>query len=209
MEEFWDSVLLYTCVNWKHYQAAERYIGFVLSFLTEGSAASWRRNYIKKHAEKGTFLQQNKDEFTQEIKEEFAPTFSKEEALESLKSLRQGNTPIDTHNITFKGLVAKAGIEKEAVSLISLYQDSITGGLLARILNHEQPENLTTINDWYNKAAQHEKQWLRLRQIQGRLRGIRNDNYQQPNQNYQKKKFTPQTRTWRGLQRRRIEWTEV
>ncbi|KJA13958.1 hypothetical protein HYPSUDRAFT_125207, partial [Hypholoma sublateritium FD-334 SS-4] len=50
-ETFWDSVLLYTGVNHKHYKDAPRYIGFVLSYMTEGSAATWRRNFIKAHTD--------------------------------------------------------------------------------------------------------------------------------------------------------------
>ena len=202
-ETFWDSVLLYTSVNQKHYKEATKYIGFVLSYMTEGSAAAWRRNYIKAHVlPTGHLLFPSTDTFNEEIRQEFEPTFSKEDALKQLKSLRQGNTPIDSHNIAFKGLVAQAGIKGETVNVISLYQDSIRMPLLAKILSNEEPGNLTTIEDWYNKATQHEKQWLRLKQIQERFRGHRgNDNDFRNNNNnrYQgTKKFTPQMRTWRN-----------
>ena len=202
-QTFWDSVLLYTSVNAKHYKEATKYIGFVLSYMTEGSTAAWRRNYIKAHVlPTGHLLFPSTNTFNEEIQKEFEPTFSKEDALELLKSLRQGNTPIDNHNITFKGLVAQAGIKGETVNIISLYQDSIRMPLLAKILLNEEPGNLVTIEDWYNKVTQHEKQWLHLKQIQERFRGHRgsNNDYRNNNNNrYQgTKKFTPQMRTWRN-----------
>ena len=202
-EGFKKSCTLYMMLRSADFDTTRTATAWILSYMTEGSAAAWRRNYIKAHVlPTGHLLFPSTDTFNEEIRQEFEPTFSKEDALEQLKSLRQGNTPIDSHNIAFKGLVAQAGIKGETVNVISLYQDSIRMPLLAKILSNEEPGNLTTIEDWYNKATQHEKQWLRLKQIQERFRGHRgNDNDYRNNSNnrYQgTKKFTPQMRTWRN-----------
>lgn len=166
-KQFLNAIKLYLLVNDTIYNTDDRKIAFVLSFLTKGSAEQWQNNFIEKSllTALGTYTS-----FLTEFEKSFKQTYAKESALEQLKVLRQGNKGIDDHNINFKGLVKLAGIKEEAINVISMYQDSLHPALLTKILSTEDVSTLT-IDDWYSKAALHEKNWIRMKAILNRNKG--------------------------------------
>lgn len=195
-EGFWDSILLYLSTNEDTYDTDAKIIGFILSYMTLGSAESWRRNYLLKNTQANHMVSlTNKDQFIIDIIKEFKPTYSKETAHEHLKSMRQGNTSIDIHNINFKNLVTQAGLTTETKSVIALYQDSLRPVLLNKILSSE--DEPVTINDWYEKATKFEKQYQRIQMMRERNAGGKKPTTTTTNQN-QNPRNRPYQGNWRG-----------
>jgi Ty3 transposon capsid-like protein len=112
-KEFLQNVEVYIDVNHKTYNNNLRKIVFVLSFMTTGSAATWKAQFIKEAYAKpvpanpndrlGTYTQFRKD-----LIEAFSMFDSVGDALDKLQSLRKKkNESIDKHIARFKMLAAK------------------------------------------------------------------------------------------------------
>jgi hypothetical protein len=115
-KEFLQNVEVYMDVNHETYNNNLRKIAFVLSFMTTGSAATWKAQFIKEayvkpvptnpNARLGTYTQFRKD-----LIKAFSMFDSVGDVLDELRSLRKKKTEsIDEHIAKFKMLAAKSKI---------------------------------------------------------------------------------------------------
>ena len=111
LNKFLQDILVYLTVNKEVYNNNEKKIAYLLSFMTEGDAASWKEEFLAqkiKEAEKnntnlklGTFK-----EVKDMIKKLFEPFNRPGDALEEMKRLQMTNNGnIDEHVAKFKMLV--------------------------------------------------------------------------------------------------------
>ena len=103
LNKFLQDVLVYLTVNREVYNNNEKKIAYLLSFMTEGDAASWKEEFLARkidEAEKnntdlklGTFK-----EVKETIKKSFEPFDGPGDALEEMKRLRMANNSnLDEH----------------------------------------------------------------------------------------------------------------
>jgi Retrotransposon gag protein len=139
------------------YNNDSRKIAFVLSFMTTGSAATWKTQFIKEayakpapanpNARLGTYTQFRKD-----LMETFSMFDSVGDALDELRSLRKKkNKSIDEHIAKFKMLAAKSKIGTINPLSIELFKKTLTWALTLQLMRLETL--LKTIDDWYKWAA--------------------------------------------------------
>jgi hypothetical protein len=113
-KEFLQNVEVYMDVNHETYNNNLRKIAFVLSFMTTGSAATWKAQFIEEAHGKpvptnpnnrlGTYTQFRKD-----LIKAFSMFDSVGDALDELRSLRKKkNELIDKHIARFKMLAVKS-----------------------------------------------------------------------------------------------------
>jgi Domain of unknown function (DUF4939) len=113
-KEFLQNVEVYMDVNHETYNNNLRKIAFVLSFMTTGSAATWKAQFIEEAYGKpvptnpndrlGTYTQFRKD-----LIKAFSMFDSVGDALDELRSLRKKkNELIDKHIARFKMLAVKS-----------------------------------------------------------------------------------------------------
>ena len=111
LNKFLQDVLIYLTVNKEVYNNDEKKIAYLLSFMTEGDAASWKEEFLARKIEEaekndtdlklGTFK-----EVKEMIKKLFEPFNGPGDALEEMKQLRMANNSnIDKHVAKFKMLV--------------------------------------------------------------------------------------------------------
>jgi Retrotransposon gag protein len=134
-----------------------RKIVFVLSFMTAGSAATWKAQFIKEayakpastnpNARLGTYTQFRKD-----LVEAFSMFDSVGDVLDELQSLRKKkDESIDEHIAKFKMLAAKSKIDTTNPLSIELFKETLPWALMLQLMRLETP--LKTIDDWYKWVA--------------------------------------------------------
>jgi Ty3 transposon capsid-like protein len=156
-KEFLQNIEVYMDVNHKTYNNDLRKIVFVLSFMTRGSAATWKAQFIEEAYAKpalanpndrlGTYIQFRKD-----LIEAFSMFDSVRNTLDELRSLRKKkNELIDKHIAKFKMLAAKSKINTTNPLSIELFKETLPWALTLELMKLETP--LKTIDDWCEWAA--------------------------------------------------------
>ena len=117
---------MYLLVNSKIYEDDLKKIAFMLSYINDGDAASWKEQLVEETfnlairqnlpPDFGTF-----NNFLAELKQAFEPYDSPGDALEELKELQMGNTPIDKHIAQYKMLVTKSKLKNDNSVVIDMF----------------------------------------------------------------------------------------
>jgi Domain of unknown function (DUF4939) len=174
-KEFLQNIEVYMDVNHKTYNNDLRKIVFVLSFMTTGSAAIWKTQFIEEADAKpvsanpndrlGTYIQFRKD-----LIEVFLMFDSVGDALDKLRSLRKKkNKLIDEHIACFKMLAAESKIDTMNSLSVELFKETLPWGLTLELMKLETP--LKTIDDWYEWVATLDHQFHKVNQAIERTRG--------------------------------------
>jgi Ty3 transposon capsid-like protein len=156
-KNFLQNVEVYMDVNHKTYNNNLRKIAFVLSFMTTGSATTWKAQFIEEAYAKpvpanpndrlGTYTQFRKD-----LIEVFSMFNSVGNALDKLQSLRKKkNESIDEHIARFKMLAAKSKIDTTNPLSIRLFKETLPWGLTLELMKLETL--LKIIDNWYEWVA--------------------------------------------------------
>jgi hypothetical protein len=174
-KEFLQNVKVYMDVNHETYNNDLRKIVFVLFFMTTGSAATWKAQFIKEAYAKpaptnpndrlGTYTQFRKD-----LIEAFSMFNSVGDVLDELWSLRKKKTEsINKHIAKFKMLAAESKIDTTNPLSIELFKETLPWTLTLQLMKLETP--LKTIDDWYKLAALLDHRFHKLNQAIEQTRG--------------------------------------
>jgi Ty3 transposon capsid-like protein len=150
-KKFLQNVEVYMDVNHETYNNDLRKIVFILSFITTGSAATWKTQFIKEayakpapansNARLGTYTQFRKD-----LMEAFSMFDSVRDALDELQSLRKKkNKLIDKHIAKFKMLAAESKIDTMNPLFIELFKETLPWALMLQLMRLETHSKPLTI----------------------------------------------------------------
>jgi Retrotransposon gag protein len=150
-KEFLQNVEVYMDINHKTYNNNLRKIAFVLSFMTTGSAATWKAQFIEEAYAKPAPI--NPDDrlgiytqFRKDLIEAFLMFDSVRDALDELRSLRKKKTEsIDEHIAKFKMLAAESKINTMNLLSIELFKETLPWALTLQLIKLETP--LKTIDN--------------------------------------------------------------
>ena len=152
LRKFLQEDKIYLLVNSGIYTSDLDKILFVLSYMTEGDANSWKEEFYdtaeQKAAQDGlTILLGAYKELMDLIIKDFSPYDAPKDAIYEMKEMKIGNASIDEHVAKFKMLVTKLKLEKNE-AVVEYFRETIP--LQRNIMNLEKP--LTTLNKWYEWA---------------------------------------------------------
>jgi Ty3 transposon capsid-like protein/Zinc knuckle len=156
-KEFLQNIEVYMDVNHEMYNNDLKKIVFVLSFMTTGSAATWKAQFIKEAYTKPTPTNPNDrletyTQFRKDLIKAFLMFDSVGDVLDELWSLRKKKTElIDEHIAKFKMLAAELKIDTTNPLSIKLFKETLPWALTLQLMKLETP--LKTIDDWYKWAA--------------------------------------------------------
>jgi Domain of unknown function (DUF4939) len=156
-KEFLQNVKVYMDVNHETYNNDLGKIAFVLSFITTGSAATWKAQFIEEAYAKPTPANPNDrlgtyTQFRKDLIEAFSMFDSVGDALDELLSLRKKkNQSINEHIARFKMLAAKSKIDTMNPLSIELFKETLPWGLMLKLMKLKTP--LKTIDNWYEWAV--------------------------------------------------------
>jgi Domain of unknown function (DUF4939) len=175
LKEFLQNVEVYMDVNHERYNNDLRKIVFVLSFMTTGSAATWKMQFIEEayakpapanpNARLGTYTQFRKD-----LMDAFSMFDSVGDALDKLWRLRKKkNKSIDKHIAKFKILAAESKINTTNPLSIEFFKETLPWALMVQLMKLETP--LKTIDNWYEWVASLDHKFHKLNQAIKLTRG--------------------------------------
>ena len=121
LKKFLQQVNLCMDVNAKIYHNNMTKIAFVLSFMDEGDASSWKEQFLKEATSTSPHNYGTWTDFERNIKEAFQPFDAPGEALKEIKNLQMGNNSIKDHNVKFRMLLTKSKLNKTSPAVINYY----------------------------------------------------------------------------------------
>jgi hypothetical protein len=150
------------------YDTDEKQILYILSYMTSGTAKTWKEAYLdeilaNKKPDFGKF-----DDFLKKIKEAFSSSDSEGEARAQLRQLRQGTGQVDDYIAQFRILAGRSKVTDNK-ALIEYFMEGIHKSILQKIFALETVP--TTIKDWYEKASRFDSQYRRFQEISKRQTG--------------------------------------
>ena len=171
LNKFLQDVLIYLTVNKEVYNNDKKKIAYLLSFMTEGDAASWKEEFLARKIEEakknntdlklGTFK-----EVKETIKKLFEPFDRPGDTLEEMKWLRMANNSnIDEHVAKFKMLVTRSGLS-DSTAIMDFFRETLPTPLQKQVMTCENPP--TTLKEWYEKATKFHSNWQKMQRIFGR-----------------------------------------
>jgi hypothetical protein len=155
LETFLQECNLYLYTNSDTYDTNDNKIGYVLSHIDQGTAGTWRRNFLKTHTTAfGTFDFPTFNQFVKLLEANFKNTDEPAHALRKLNVIQQGTTTIEAHNAQFSLLVAQTelNVVNNNTILVSYYKKSINTEILTAIWN--QRPLPTTLEEWMTQALE-------------------------------------------------------
>ena len=118
--------------------------------------------------------------FFHNLTTEFSATTQKLEAIFKLGHIKQGNKTVEEHNIAFKSLIAKAGLDAKNNNdlLMEQYQRSLNQQVATKVM---MMENVSiSIGDWFTKAVVMDNNWRRIQATFGQSLQSQNRNSNKP-----------------------------
>ena len=171
LNKFLQDILVYLTVNREVYNNDEKKIAYLLSFMTEGDAASWKEEFLAHkidEAEKnntdlklGTFK-----EVKETIRKSFELFDGPGDTLKEMKRLRMANNSnINEHIAKFKMLVTRSSLS-DSTAVMDFFREMLPTPLQKQVMTCENPP--TTLKDWYEKATKFHSNWQKMQRIFGR-----------------------------------------
>ena len=164
LRKFLQEIKLYLLGNKQHYPEDEDKVLFVLSYMNEGDANSWKEEFVEtaeqnaaqtsKDLDLGTY-----DDLIKAITKDFSPYGTQKDAIFAMKEMQMGNTPIEEHIAKFKMLVTKSKLEKNE-AVVEYFRETLPLSLMKNILNLPEPPN--TLDKWYELAIRSHNNFLRI-----------------------------------------------
>src|SRR5882762_8054607 len=165
LRKFLQEIKLYLLGNEQNYTTEQDKVLFVLSYMNEGDANSWKEEFVEtaeqKAAQEKTNLNLgNYDDLITEIMKDFSPYDAPKDAIFAMKEMQMGSTPIEEHVAKFKMLVTRSKLDKND-AVVEYFRETLPISLMKNILN--LPEPPTTLDKWYETAIKSHNNYLRMR----------------------------------------------
>ena len=173
LRKFMQEIKIYLLANADAYPADMDKILFVLSYMSEGDANSWKEEFFdsaeQKAAQNGTTFTLGKyDDLIKAIEKDFSPYDAPKDAIYEMKGLKMGNMSIEEHVSKFKMLVTKSRLDKND-AVVEYFRETLPIPLQRNILSLSTPP--TTLDDWYKWAIQLQNNFLRMQNAISKTRG--------------------------------------
>ena len=143
LKKFLQQVNLYMDVNVKTYHNDMAKITFILSFMDEGDASSWKEQFLEEATSTSPHNYGTWTDFERNLREAFQPFDAPGDALEEIKSLRMGSNSIEDHNAKFRNLLTKSKLDKTSPAVIDYYREMLNLPLMSFVCSKREQTNNT------------------------------------------------------------------
>ena len=171
LKKFLMTCKMHLQANQAIYDNDEKKVVFVLSFMTEGDAATWREQWLddldakarasnKTDMDFGTF-----NNLVKKLEEDFAAYDAPGNILENIKNLKyETKTSIEDHILKFKALLTQSSM-KESLSVIDYFRKTLPINLQRKIMLLDSPP--VTLDDWYKWTKQVNNTYKKMQRMLG------------------------------------------
>jgi len=166
LRKFLQEVKIYLLANADAYPDDMDKILFVLSYMSEGDANSWKEEFFDTAEQKAAQVDGAKldlgtyDKLIKQITDDFSPYDAPKDAIYEMKELKMGNTSIEEHVAKFKMLVTKSKLAKND-AVAEYFRETLPIALQRNILSLSEPP--TTLDDWYKWAIKLQNNFIRMK----------------------------------------------
>lgn len=166
LRKFLQEVKIYLLANADAYPNDMDKVLFVLSYMSEGDANSWKEEFFDTAEQKAAQVDGAKldlgtyDKLIKQITDDFSPYDAPKDAIYEMKELKMGNTSIEEHVAKFKMLVTKSKLEKND-AVAEYFRETLPIALQRNILSLSDPP--TTLDDWYKWAIKLQNNFIRMK----------------------------------------------
>jgi len=165
LRKFLQEIKIYLMANGDAYPTNQDKVLFVLSYMSEGDANSWKEEFID--TKEQTAAQNNTElalgtysELIKEITKDFSPYDAPKDAIYEMKELKLGNNSIEEHVSKFKMLVTKSKLAKND-AVAEYFRETLPIPLQKNILSLPTPP--TTLDEWYTWAVKLQNNFIRMK----------------------------------------------
>ena len=136
---------------------------FILSYMSEGKAQRWKKNYIKMTIRQadGSYTWPTKAVFLAAFKAAFLNEDKKEESIWKLNYINQGNKTAEEYVNKFQLTVSKVGLSTNNDMIIRTFRKGLNKALATRIMySNKKPnalEDTTLKKGWYTIAIEFDR----------------------------------------------------
>ena len=184
LKKFLMTCKMHLQANRAIYDNDEKKVIFVLSFMTEGDAATWREQWLDDLDAKAKAANKTEMDFgtlaelIKLLEVDFAAYDAPGDALETMKNLRYNNkTSIEDHISKFRTLLTQNGM-KESISVIDYFRQTLPINLQRKIMLLDNPP--TTLDEWYKWTKQVDNTYKKTQRMLGRVPKRKDDKKDKP-----------------------------
>ena len=195
LKKFLMTCKMHLQANRAIYDNDEKKVVFVLSFMTEGDAATWREQWLDELDEKAkTANKMDMDfgtlaDFIKLLEKDFATYDAPGDALEKIKTLRYDQKfSIEDHISKFKALLSQSGMD-ESLSTIDYFRQTLPISLQRKIMLLDNP--LVKLVDWYKWTQQVDNTYKKTQRMLGRVPDKKKEKKEEPKKRWNFAKKDP------------------
>ena len=165
LRKFLQEIKIYLLANGDAYPNDLDKVLFVLSYMSDGDANSWKEEFFDTAEQKaaqnssplslGTYK-----ELIDLIVKDFSPYDAPKDAIYEMKELKMGNTTIEEHVSKFKMLVTKSKLSKND-AVVEYFRETLPIPLQRNIMSLSTPP--TDLDEWYEWAVKLQNNFLRMK----------------------------------------------
>lgn len=144
-------------------------MGWILSFMSEGRAQSWRDQQLEHHATAGAWPWATLADFWTAFDSEFTPVAEVQEAIVKLEGrayFQKSGESVDTYIDWFRALVKKARLQDKP-SIVLKFRRGLSESLSETLANSSDPPSGTDVEQWYTRARELERNRIVQKTITG------------------------------------------
>ena len=149
----------------KDFPTDKQKIIFILSYMNEGEALHWRKNYIETTVRQndGTYQWPTKEVFLKALRAAFLNEDEKEESIRKLDHISQGNKTAKEYVNEFWLTVSKAGLPTDNDMMIRTFRKGLNKALATRIVySDKKPNTLLDVTTGMGATAITKKGWYSI-----------------------------------------------
>ena len=197
LKKFLMTCKMHLQANRAIYDNDEKKVVFVLSFMTEGDAATWREQWLDELDTKAKAANKTEMDFgtladlIKLLETDFAAYDAPGDTLETMKNLRyDSKTSIEDHISKFRTLLAQSGM-KESISVIDYFRQTLPINLQRKIMLLDNPP--TTLDEWYKWTKQVDNAYKKTQRMLGQVSEKKDDKKDEPKKRWNFAKKDPNT----------------
>ena len=168
LRRFLQEVKIYLMANKHVYSTDQDKVLFVLSYMSEGDAASWKEEFFETKEQATPFDLGTYDALLTKITTDFSPYDAPKDAIYEMKELKLGNNSIEEHVSKFKMLVTKSKLEKND-AVAEMFRETLPIPLQKNILSLATPPS--KLDEWYDWAVKLQNNFLRMKNAISKSQG--------------------------------------
>ena len=144
----------------KDFPTDKQKIIFILSYMSEGEAQRWKKNYIETTTRQadGSYTWPTKAVFLAAFKATFLNEDEKEESIRKLDYINQGNKTAEEYVNEFQLTVSKAGLSTDNDMIVRTFRKGLNKALATWIMYSDKKpnalEDTTLKKGWYTIAIE-------------------------------------------------------